>query len=51
MIGMDIYEEIVTLRKEVRKGCLATTTSVRGSVLSVKTAKMLVRDDEACPTP
>jgi xanthine dehydrogenase accessory factor len=42
---MDIYEEIVRLRKEGRKGAVATIVNVRGSIPSFKTAKMLVRDD------
>jgi len=43
--GMDIYEEIVRLRKEGRKGAVATIVNVRGSIPSFQTAKMLVRDD------
>lgn len=43
--GMDIYEEIVKLRQEGRRGAVATIVSVRGSIPSFKTAKMLVRDD------
>jgi xanthine dehydrogenase accessory factor len=42
---MDIYEEIVRLRKEGRRGAVATIVNVRGSIPSFKTAKMLVRDD------
>jgi xanthine dehydrogenase accessory factor len=42
---MDIYEEIVRLRKDGRKGAVATIVNVRGSIPSFKTAKMLVRDD------
>lgn len=42
---MDIYEEIVQLRRAGRRGALATIVSVRGSIPSFKTAKMLVRDD------
>src|SRR5512146_347647 len=42
---MDIYEEIVRLRREGRKGALATIVNVRGSIPSFQTAKMLVRDD------
>ena len=42
---MDIYEEIVKLRSEGRRGAVATIVSVRGSIPSFKTAKMLVRDD------
>src|SRR6202521_3915029 len=42
---MDIYEEIVKLRQEGRRGAVATIVSARGSIPSFKTAKMLVRDD------
>jgi xanthine dehydrogenase accessory factor len=42
---MDIYEEIVRLRQEGRRGAVATIVNVRGSIPSFKTAKMLVRDD------
>src|SRR6202142_470122 len=42
---MDIYEEIVNLRQEGRRGAVATIVNVRGSIPSFETAKMLVRDD------
>ena len=42
---MDLYEEIVALRRAGRKGALATITNVRGSIPSFRTAKMLIRDD------
>ena len=42
---MDLYEEIVKLRHEGRRGAVATIINVRGSIPSFKTAKMLVRDD------
>src|SRR5499425_2095452 len=42
---MDIYEEIVELRRQGRRGAVATITNVRGSIPSFQTAKMLVRDD------
>src|SRR5579885_3542159 len=42
---MDIYEEIVQMRRAGRRGALATIVNVRGSIPSFKTAKMLVRDD------
>src|ERR1700737_1394266 len=42
---MDLYEEIVRLRKEGRRGAVATIVNVHGSIPSFKTAKMLVRDD------
>src|SRR4030081_1383476 len=42
---MDIYEQIVELRREGRRGAVATIVNVRGSIPSFRTAKMLVRDD------
>jgi xanthine dehydrogenase accessory factor len=42
---MDIYEEIVKLRRGGRRGAVATIVNVRGSIPSFETAKMLVRDD------
>src|ERR1700739_634991 len=42
---MDIYEQIVQLRREGRRGAVATITNGRGSIPSCQTAKMLVRDD------
>src|SRR5271169_2943427 len=42
---MDIYEQIVQLRRDGRRGAVATIVNVRGSIPSFKTAKMRVRDD------
>ncbi|MFZ1919384.1 MAG: XdhC/CoxI family protein [Terriglobales bacterium] len=42
---MDLYEEIVQLRRDGRRGAVATIVNVRGSIPSFKTAKMLLRDD------
>jgi xanthine dehydrogenase accessory factor len=42
---MNIYEEIVALQRQGRKGALATIVNARGSIPSFKSAKMLVRDD------
>ncbi len=42
---MDIYEEIVKVQREGRKGAVATIVNARGSIPSFKSAKMLVRDD------
>lgn len=42
---VDIYEEIVALRRQGRHGAIATIVNVRGSVPSFETAKMLIRDD------
>jgi xanthine dehydrogenase accessory factor len=44
-LRMDIYEEIVALRRTGRRGAVATIVSAQGSIPSFKTAKMLVRDD------
>src|SRR5207244_480665 len=43
--GVDIYEEILRMRRQGRKAALATIINVRGSIPSFETAKMLVRDD------
>ena len=42
---VDIYEEIVRLRQQGRRGAVATIVNVRGSIPSFETAKMLIRDD------
>jgi xanthine dehydrogenase accessory factor len=42
---MDLYQEIVKLRQQGRRGAVATIVNVRGSIPSFETAKMLVRDD------
>ncbi|MDR3439964.1 XdhC/CoxI family protein [Telmatospirillum sp.] len=42
---MDIYEEVVRLRREGRRGALATIITTSGSIPSYSSAKMLVRDD------
>jgi xanthine dehydrogenase accessory factor len=42
---MNIYEEIVKLQREGRRGAVATIVSARGSIPSFQSAKMLVRDD------
>jgi xanthine dehydrogenase accessory factor len=42
---VDIYEQIVELRQQGRRGAVATIVNVRGSIPSFETAKMLVRDD------
>src|ERR1700687_4005638 len=45
IISMDLYEQIVQLRHDGRRGAVATIVNVRGSIPSFRTAKMLVRDD------
>ena len=42
---MDVYEELVRLRKLGKKCALATIVEVRGSIPSHETAKLLVRED------
>src|ERR1700738_450519 len=42
---MDIYEQIVELRRGGRRGVVANIVHARGSIPSFRTAKMLVRDD------
>jgi len=42
---MDVYEELVRLRRAGRKCALATIVQVQGSIPSYQSAKMLVRDD------
>jgi xanthine dehydrogenase accessory factor len=42
---VDVYEELVSLRRAGRKAALATIINVRGSIPSFQTAKMLIRDD------
>ncbi len=42
---MDIYEEITKLRKQGRRGALATIIQVQGSVPSYETSKILIRED------
>lgn len=43
--AMDLFEEIVRLRRAGRKSALATIVKVNGSIPSYPSAKMLVRDD------
>ena len=42
---MNIYEEIVKLQREGRRGAVATIVNSRGSIPSFQSAKMLIRDD------
>jgi xanthine dehydrogenase accessory factor len=42
---VDIYEQIVQIRREGRRAALATIVNSCGSIPSFRTAKMLVRDD------
>lgn len=42
---MDLFEEIVRLRKEGRRGALATIVHTNGSIPSYESSRMLVRED------
>jgi xanthine dehydrogenase accessory factor len=42
---MDVYQEIVHLRQQGRRGALATIVAARGAIPSFTSAKMLVRED------
>ena len=42
---MDIFAEVARLRKQGRKGALATIIQVQGSIPSYESSKILVRDD------
>src|SRR5260370_12506762 len=42
---MDIYDEIVRLRKQGQKCAVATIVQVNGSIPSYESAKLLVRED------
>jgi xanthine dehydrogenase accessory factor len=45
MLSMDIYEELVRLRRMGQKCAIATIVQVRGSIPSYESAKLLVRED------
>jgi xanthine dehydrogenase accessory factor len=42
---MDLFEEIVRLRREGRRGALATIVHTNGSIPSYESSRMLVRED------
>ena len=42
---MDVYEELVHLRRSGQKAALATIVEVQGSIPSAQSAKLLVRED------
>ena len=42
---MDIYDELIRLRRLGRKSAIATIVQVRGSIPSFESAKLLVRED------
>src|SRR2546430_11351429 len=43
--GMDVYDELIRLRKLGQKCAIATIVQVRGSIPSFESAKLLVRED------
>src|ERR1700683_5278748 len=43
--SMDIFEEIVKLRRTGKRGALATIVHTNGSIPSYESSRMLVRDD------
>src|SRR5258708_37228979 len=44
-VAVDLYDEIVRLRKAGQKCALATIVQVNGSIPSYESAKLLVRED------
>src|SRR2546429_8360486 len=42
---MDVYDELIRLRKLGQKCAIATIVQVRGSIPSYESAKLLVRED------
>jgi len=44
-ISMDLFEEIVKMRREGRRGALATIVHTNGSIPSYESSRMLVRED------
>ena len=42
---MDIFEEVVRMRREGERGALATIVHTNGSIPSYESSRMLVRDD------
>ncbi|MGC1620122.1 MAG: XdhC family protein, partial [Candidatus Acidiferrum sp.] len=42
---MDLFEEIVRMRRDGRRGALATIVHTNGSIPSYESSRMLVRDD------
>ncbi|MGA8071962.1 MAG: XdhC/CoxI family protein [Candidatus Acidiferrales bacterium] len=45
LIAMDLFEEIVKMRAEGRRGALATIVHTNGSIPSFESSRMLVRED------
>ena len=45
MVAMDLFEEIVRMRREGRRGALATIVHTNGSIPSFESSRMLVRED------
>src|ERR1700682_5579914 len=42
---MDLFEEVVRLRREGKRGALATIVHTNGSIPSYESSRMLVRED------
>ena len=42
---MDLFEEVVRLRREGRRAALATIVHTNGSIPSYESSRMLVRED------
>src|ERR1700676_906824 len=42
---MDIFEEVVELRRQGKRGALATIVHTNGSIPSYESSRMLVRED------
>ena len=42
---MDVFEEIVRLRRESKRAALATIVHTNGSIPSYESSRMLVRED------
>src|ERR1700747_843289 len=48
---MDLFEEIVRMRRAGRRGALATIVHTNGSIPSYESSRMLVRDDGTIAGP
>ena len=42
---MDLFEEVIKLRREGKRGALATIVHTNGSIPSYESSRMLVRED------
>ena len=48
---MDVYDELIRLRKLGQKCAIATIVQVRGSIPSFESAKLLVREGDPLDKP